>query len=244
MSESQTNLAWDTLLELGEGRRGPLHARLSGAIREAIRGGRLPPAAPCRPAASWPRTWAARAGSSPRPTRSWPPRAMSRPGSAPGPGCDPSAGRPPPTGGRGPAGPGAPASTWPWPADLRAFPLGRWVAALRSVAGTLPYAELGYPDRRPPPAPAGPGRVPGAGARRRRRPGAGDGVPGRHRRDQPRRQACGPAGITAVAVEDPGWHKLPRPPPGPGCGSCRPASTATGCGSATSTPTRRCARSS
>jgi GntR family transcriptional regulator / MocR family aminotransferase len=42
MSESQTNLAWDTLLELGEGRHGPLHARLSGAIREAIRGGRLP----------------------------------------------------------------------------------------------------------------------------------------------------------------------------------------------------------
>jgi GntR family transcriptional regulator / MocR family aminotransferase len=30
--------------------------------------------------------------------------------------------------------------------DLRAFPLGRWVSALRSVASTLPYAELGYPD--------------------------------------------------------------------------------------------------
>jgi GntR family transcriptional regulator / MocR family aminotransferase len=42
MSRSQTNLAWDTLLELDEGRSGPLHARLSGALREAIRGGRLP----------------------------------------------------------------------------------------------------------------------------------------------------------------------------------------------------------
>src|SRR4029453_16922637 len=41
MAESRTNLAWDTLLELG-GRPGPLHARLSGALREAIREGRLP----------------------------------------------------------------------------------------------------------------------------------------------------------------------------------------------------------
>jgi DNA-binding transcriptional MocR family regulator len=30
--------------------------------------------------------------------------------------------------------------------DLRAFPLGRWVSALRSVASSLPYTELGYPD--------------------------------------------------------------------------------------------------
>ena len=35
MAEFQTNLAWDTLLELGEGRDGPLHARLSGALRTA-----------------------------------------------------------------------------------------------------------------------------------------------------------------------------------------------------------------
>ena len=41
MAEFQTNLAWDTLLELG-GRPGPLHARLSGALREAIRDRRLP----------------------------------------------------------------------------------------------------------------------------------------------------------------------------------------------------------
>ena len=43
MSNFQTNLAWDTLLELGDGRHGPLHARLSSALRGAIRGGRLPP---------------------------------------------------------------------------------------------------------------------------------------------------------------------------------------------------------
>jgi len=43
MSRFQTNLAWDTLLELGgDGRDGPLHARLSSALREAIRDGRLP----------------------------------------------------------------------------------------------------------------------------------------------------------------------------------------------------------
>ena len=43
MLRSQTNLAWDTLLDLDEVRGGPLHARLSSALREAIRGGRLPP---------------------------------------------------------------------------------------------------------------------------------------------------------------------------------------------------------
>ena len=42
MSGFQTNLAWDTLLELGDGRDGPLHARLSSALRQAIRDGRLP----------------------------------------------------------------------------------------------------------------------------------------------------------------------------------------------------------
>src|SRR5918996_4129726 len=42
MSGSQTNLAWDTLLELGAPGSGPLHARLSRALRRAIRSGRLP----------------------------------------------------------------------------------------------------------------------------------------------------------------------------------------------------------
>src|SRR4029453_10237603 len=52
----QTNLVWDTLLEL-DGRLGPLHARLSAALREAIRDGRPPPPTPRPPPAPWPRAW-------------------------------------------------------------------------------------------------------------------------------------------------------------------------------------------
>ena len=72
---------------------------------------------------------------------------MSRPGSAPGTrvrplgraaGADQAGEAPPALAPRIDLAPGLP--------DLRAFPLGRWVAALRSVAGTLPFAELGYPD--------------------------------------------------------------------------------------------------
>ena len=44
------------------------------------------------------------------------------------------------------------------------------------------------------------------------------------------------AGVTAVAVEDPGWHRLREAAPAPGCGSCPSRSTTRGCGSATSTP--------
>ena len=42
MLDLQTNLAWDTLLELGDRAHGPLYARLTQALREAIREGRLP----------------------------------------------------------------------------------------------------------------------------------------------------------------------------------------------------------
>src|ERR1700727_4533 len=38
----QTNLAWETLLDLPATRPGPLHMRLAAAIRTAIRDGRIP----------------------------------------------------------------------------------------------------------------------------------------------------------------------------------------------------------
>src|SRR6266516_1609730 len=41
MVKSQTNLAWDVLLDL-TGWRGPLHVQLTSALRAAIRVGRLP----------------------------------------------------------------------------------------------------------------------------------------------------------------------------------------------------------
>jgi GntR family transcriptional regulator / MocR family aminotransferase len=210
MPESQTNLAWDTLLELGEGRAGPLHARLSTALREAIRGGRLPAGGALPPSrqlaadlgcSRWVVTEAyaqlaaegyvdARVGSGTR----------VRPLGHAAAGHRPPETRP----ARAPRidlAPGLP--------DLRAFPLGRWVSALRSVASTLPHAELGYPD------PTGHPRLRQVLAEYLTRVrgalvdpaqvtvcrGVTDGT-GRVC------QALRAAGVGAVAVEDPGWHQL------------------------------------
>jgi GntR family transcriptional regulator/MocR family aminotransferase len=93
--------------------------------------------------------------------------------------------------------------------DLRAFPVGRWVSALRAVASTLPYTELGYPDA------SGHPRLRHVLAEYLTRVrgalvdpadvtvcrGVADGT-GRVCR------ALRAAGIDAVAVEDPGWHRL------------------------------------
>ena len=76
--------------------------------------------------------------------------------------------------------------------DLRAFPLGRWVAALQSVAYPTPCrAGLPRPGRASPAA-AGAGRVPGPGAGRPGRPGRPDRVRRGHRRHRP--ALPGPAG--------------------------------------------------
>jgi len=147
MTEFQTNLAWDTLLELDAGRSGPLHARLSGALREAVRDRRLPAGSALPPSRTlakdlgcsrWVVTEAyaqlaaegyleARVGSGTRVR----PLGQNEAGRSP-PAVAPA--RAP----RIDLAPGLP--------DLRLFPLARWVAALRSVAATLPNAELGYPD--------------------------------------------------------------------------------------------------
>lgn len=42
MAVTQTNLAWEALIDLSATRPGPLHVRLTDAIRSAIRAGRLP----------------------------------------------------------------------------------------------------------------------------------------------------------------------------------------------------------
>jgi GntR family transcriptional regulator / MocR family aminotransferase len=215
MTGSQTNLAWDTLLELDGGRRGPLHARLSGALREAIRSGRLPPGSALPPSrelaadlgcSRWVVTEAyaqlaaegyldARVGSG---TRVRPlGRAAGRLPSPEAPSVEAPAAWVP----RIDLAPGLP--------DLRAFPLGPWVSALRSVTSTLPYAELGYPD------PAGHprlrrvlaeylARVRGAqvdAAQLTVCRGVADGTNRLCR-------ALRAAGVGAVAVEDPGWHRL------------------------------------
>ena len=210
MPQSQTNLAWDTLLELGEAPSGPLHARLSGALREAVRSGRLPAGSALPPSrqlaadlgcSRWVVTEAyaqlaaegyleARVGSGTRV------RPLARA----------AAGRPPP---EVPAARAPRIDLAPGLPDLRAFPFGGWVAALRSVAATMPHAELGYPD------PIGHPRLRRVLAEYLARVrgaqvdpdlvtvcrGVADGT-GRVCR------ALAAAGIGAVAVEDPGWHRL------------------------------------
>jgi GntR family transcriptional regulator / MocR family aminotransferase len=210
MAKFQTNLAWDALLELGEGRDGPLHARLSGALREAVRDGRLPPGSALPPSrdlagdlgcSRWVVTEAyaqlaaegyvgARVGSG---TRVRPLGGSTAGLPAPE---DPPAWTP-----RIDLAPGLP--------DLRAFPVGRWVSALRSVASTLPYAELGYPDVTGHPwlrqVLAGYlNRVRGAQADPAQVTVCRGVTDATHRICQ----ALRAAGIGAVAVEDPGWHRL------------------------------------
>jgi GntR family transcriptional regulator/MocR family aminotransferase len=210
MSKSQTNRAWDTLLELGDGHRGPLHARLSSALREAIRSGRLPPGSALPPSRAlaedlgcsrWVVTEAyaqlaaegyldARVGAGTRV------RPLGQAAAGPPPPQAPTAWVP-----RIDLAPGLP--------DLRAFPLGRWVSALRSVASSLPYTELGYPDATGHPrlrqvlaeyltrvrgALADPAHVTVCR-------GVADATGHLC-------QALRAAGIGAVAVEDPGWHRL------------------------------------
>jgi GntR family transcriptional regulator / MocR family aminotransferase len=206
----QTNLAWDTLLELG-GRPGPLHARLSGALREAIGDGRLPAGSALPPSRILAETlgcsrWvvteayaqlaaegylAARVGSGTR-VRPLGPVAAGRP---------PPAAAPPARAPRVDLAPGLP--------DLRSFPLGRWVATLRSVAATLPHAELGYPD------PFGHPHLRQVLAGYLERVRGARVVPAqvtvcRGVADGTGRLcwALRAAGVAAVAVEDPGWHRL------------------------------------
>jgi GntR family transcriptional regulator / MocR family aminotransferase len=209
MAGFQTKLAWDALLELG-GRDGPLHARLSGALREAIRDRRLPAGSALPPSRTlaedlgcsrWVVTEAyaqlaaegyleARVGSGTRV------RALGQ-GEAGRPPREVAPARAP----RVDLAPGLP--------DLRAFPLARWVSALRAVTSSLPYAELGYPDTTGHPqlrkvlaeylarvrgAVVDPAQVTVCR-------GVTDGT-GRICR------ALRAAGVTAVAVEDPGWHRL------------------------------------
>jgi GntR family transcriptional regulator/MocR family aminotransferase len=93
--------------------------------------------------------------------------------------------------------------------DLRAFPVGRWAAAVRQAVTALPATDFGYPDPAGHPALRGllgdylarvRGADTGAAAVTVCR-GATDGL-GRICR------ALRLAGCTAIAVEDPGWHRI------------------------------------
>ena len=147
MPLSQTNLAWDVLLDLGQPADGPLHERVKQALRGAIRDGRigvghaLPPSrklAADLGCSRWAVTEAysqltaegyleARTGSATRvrwsSDQAPDERRPSSSGQSPMPRFD--------------LAPGLP--------DLRAFPRRRWADAVRSQATTVAFNELGYP---------------------------------------------------------------------------------------------------
>lgn len=210
VSEIQSNLAWDVLLDLSGS--GPLHQRLTRGLRRAITSGRLahglalPPSrtlATTLGCSRWTVTEAyaqlvaegyleARMGSATR-VRWSPP--------------DERTATPRPT-----------ASTEPLPArwdlapglpDLRTFPRRRWAEALRRVTASTPSADLGLPDPRGHPTL----RAVLADYLRRVR-GA---EPGRSELFVTTSATAGVGlvcralaadGHTAVAVEDPGWTRL------------------------------------
>ncbi|ACU74962.1 transcriptional regulator, GntR family with aminotransferase domain [Catenulispora acidiphila DSM 44928] len=152
MADTQTNLAWETLLDLSTTRPGPLHHQLAEAIRTAIRGGRLPLGSALPPSrvlatdlgvSRWTVTEAYGqlategflAGKTGSATRvSWSPepderRAVvhSHPGHA-----DPRRHLP------------VRYDFSQCTPDFRAFPRRKWVEAIRTAAETAPFDRLGY----------------------------------------------------------------------------------------------------
>ncbi|GAA4985354.1 aminotransferase class I/II-fold pyridoxal phosphate-dependent enzyme [Actinopolymorpha pittospori] len=149
MPPPRAKLAWDTLLDIEQG-TGPLHERLSRALRQAIRSGRLGPGSALPPSRTlaldlgcsrWVVTQAyeqlvaegyltARTGSATvvrAVERSEPPRGR----------ATTAAPSTPPTPTPYDLAPGLP--------DLRAFPRRRWAEAIRAQLSTMPYDQLGYP---------------------------------------------------------------------------------------------------
>ncbi len=146
--EARTNLAWDIFLPAAEHGSGPLHVRLTGALRDAIRQGRIQVGSALPPSrqlaadlgcSRWAVTEAyeqlvaegylqARIGSGTR-VRG---RDHRLPVPRPVVTCAPELPR-------FDLAPGLP--------DLAAFPRGAWSRAWRSVIATVPHAELSYPPR-------------------------------------------------------------------------------------------------
>ncbi|WP_204082961.1 PLP-dependent aminotransferase family protein [Asanoa ishikariensis] len=211
MADSQTNLAWATLLDLTG--TGPVHQRLARALRAAIRTGRLPSGSAVPPSRAlaeelgcsrWVVTeaygqlvtegyLAARVGSATR--VAWTPdTAVTSLGPA-------RAARTRTTAIRYDLAPGLP--------DLRAFPRRRWADSVAAVTRTVSVTDLGLPDPRGHPL----ARRTIAEYLRRSRgavatadtvticAGITDGVTRVAR-------ALRRLGVDAVAVEEPGWPRL------------------------------------
>jgi GntR family transcriptional regulator / MocR family aminotransferase len=145
-------LAWETLFDLADTRPGPLHFRLAGAIRTAIRDGRLPTGAALPPS----RTLATRLGVSRWTVTQAYAHLITegylagRTGSAtrvrwaPGPG-DEDAVRP----ARSPRVRDAPPRGYDFLSyrpPLRAFPRRKWAEAISAVTETAPFDQLDYSE--------------------------------------------------------------------------------------------------
>jgi GntR family transcriptional regulator/MocR family aminotransferase len=146
MPEYQSNTAWGLLLDVDAQPAGALHARLVAAFRAAIRGGVLPPGSLLPPSrllatdlgcSRWTVTEVyqqlvaegyahSRVGSGTR--------VAALPGGLPQPGPEPT---PQPAAADLDLAPGLP--------DLRAFPVDRWLGAMRAATSALPYHRFGYP---------------------------------------------------------------------------------------------------
>jgi len=208
---ARSSPSWHVLLDLA-GRRGALHQRLTSALREAIRDGRLPLASALPPsralatdlgvsrwtvARSYTQLAAegyleARTGSAT--LVRWAPDSAQRTRTH----QLPPAERTPP---RYDMTPGRP--------DLRAFPAARWVEAIRQAAATAPPDQLGYPD------PDGSAVLRGVLAeyldRARGAAAAASDITICLRAAEAMTRVCRALiadGVRSVAVEDPGWRPL------------------------------------
>ncbi len=209
-AKKQTNLAWATLLDL-DGTTGPLHERLTRALRTAIRSGRIPecsalPASRTLAGDLGCSRWAVTEAYAQLGAEGY---VQSRTGSAtlvrstqedtPAQPPAPLRRTAPPI--RYDLAPGLP--------DLRAFPRRRWLDALRTASDAMPYDDLG------PPEPAGHPRLRRIVAEYLQRSRgasatADDVVITSGATDGAVRIAgvLAAEGQTRIAVEDPGWTRL------------------------------------
>ncbi|MDN3245949.1 PLP-dependent aminotransferase family protein [Streptomyces sp. ZSW22] len=210
MANDRTDSAWGTFLELGRPAEGPMHVRLTRALRAAVTGGRIASGSALPPSRTlaadlgcsrWVVTEAyaqlvaegyleARSGSATRVRAQAVPVPATSPADA-GTRWEPEF------------------DMLPGVPDLRAFPRRQWAEAVREATGALTWGELGYPDA--------------AGLARLRQRLAAYLVRGRGASlDARQLVVCGGTldavlrvcrvlradGHSHVAVEDPGWSRL------------------------------------
>jgi GntR family transcriptional regulator / MocR family aminotransferase len=152
VTQTRTNLAWETLFDVSAQPSGPLHGKLTRAIRSAIRDGRLRRGAALPPSRTlaadlgisrWAVTQAyaqlvtegylsGRTGSATRVIWSPEPDGEDR-GTRRAPAVHEAAPPPPPL-----------FDMSMWGADYRAFPRRKWVDAIRMAAETAPFDHLAY----------------------------------------------------------------------------------------------------